>query len=295
MSQKIAVAIIHGAGSQGPEFADEMITKLRRSFEKLLPSNNQSIADKLAIKPIYWADILAKKQRILWNSLMDDDSKLGFGDIRQFIMNFGADAVAYQPGANRREVYDRVHHTVADALNSLAEDCGPQAPLCIIGHSIGTVITHNYLYDLGEAIIANKKIEETITPLEASKTLVLLYMMGSPLALWSLRYDNYRAIPFPGSNVSTLFPQLRPRWVNFYDKDDFLAYPIRSLSSGHRQLAEQGLLIDTQVNVGSIFTSWNPLSHMGYWTSDDITDTIAQDLFNVWQTLNSSVDTRYAI
>jgi hypothetical protein len=292
MSQKIAVAIIHGAGSQGPEFAGAMVAKLKQSFAKLLPSHHQSIADKLAIKPIYWADILAKKQRILWNSVLDDDSKLGFGEIRQFIMNFGADAVAYQPGATRREVYDRVHHTVADALNGLAEACGPQAPLCIIGHSIGTVITHNYLFDLGETIIANKKIEETITPLESSKTLVLLYMMGSPLALWSLRYDNYRAIPFPGSKVSTLFPQLRPKWVNFYDKDDILAYPLRSLSSGHRQLAEQGLLIDTPVNVGNILTSWNPLSHLAYWTSDDITDTIAQDLFEVWRKLNPSANAR---
>ena len=292
MSQKIAVAIIHGAGSQGPEFAEAMVAKLKQSFQNLLPLSNQSIDDKLAIKPIYWADILAKKQRILWNSLLDDDSKLGFGEIRQFIMNFGADAIAYQPGATRREVYDRVHHTVADTLSSLAHDCGPQAPLCIIGHSIGTVITHNYLFDLGEAIIANKKIEETITPLESSKTLILLYMMGSPLALWSLRYDNYRAIPFPGSNVSTLFPQIRPKWVNFYDKDDFLAYPIRSLSNGHRHLAEQGLLIDTPINVGTVFTNWNPLSHMGYWISDDITYVIAKDLFDVWQTLNPDAEDR---
>lgn len=286
MSQKIAIAVIHGAGSQGPDFADPIINKVTRKFQEFLPPENKSIENKLNFKSIFWANILAKKQRILWNSVMDDDEKLGFEEIRKFIMNFGADAVAYQPGAHRREMYNRVHQTMAHTLHDLAEACGDQAPLCIIGHSIGTVVTHNYLFDLRDEKIADTKFWHSITPLEAGKTLTSLYMLGSPLALWSLRYQNYQAIDFPGSDVASLYPQLKPKWANYYDNDDILAYPIRSLSSSHQDLAEQGLLVDIPVNVGGIFSSWNPLSHLQYWTNDKITETIAEDLFEMWQAVN---------
>lgn len=286
MSQKIAVAIIHGAGSQGPDFADPMIVKIIHQFQSRLPDDNQSVQDKLVFRSIYWANILAKKQRILWNTVKDDDDALNFDDIRKFIINFGADAVAYQPGANRREMYNNVHQTMATALNELAVEAGPQAPLCIIGHSIGTVVTHNYLFDLGQKMIADKKFDASITPLEAGKTLGLLYMMGSPLALWSLRYDNYQAIDFPGQKVTTLYPNIKPKWLSFYDKDDILAFPIRSLSAGHQDLYQQGLLQDKAVNVGGFFSSWNPLSHLEYWTNDLIIQTIAGDLFDAWRAAN---------
>lgn len=288
MSQKIAVAIIHGAGSQGPDFADATIARISDRFQDHLPEGDKSVTDKLVFKSIYWANILARKQRILWNSVIDDDGNLSFSGFRKFIINFGADAVAYQPGANRREIYNRVHRTVASTLADLATEAGPQAPLCIIGHSIGTVVTHNYLFDLGEAMIADTKIEDSATLLEAGKTLVLLYMMGSPLALWSLRYDNYKAITFPGPEVPHLYPQLKPKWVSYYDKDDIMAYPIRSLSQEHKALWEQGLLEDVPVNAGGLLSSWNPLSHLEYWTNDVVIETIADDLFNAWQAVNSS-------
>lgn len=288
MTNKVAVAVIHGAGSQGPDFADEMIDLLTERLQSYLPENNQTLHDKIVFKTVYWADILARKQRRLWGSVTDDDQNLSYQDIRKFIINFGADAVAYQPGATRREIYNRVHNTVANCLKTLAAEAGPQAPLCIIGHSIGTVITHNYLFDLGEEIIANQKISQSITPLEAGKTLTLLYFMGSPLALWSLRYENYRAITFPGQQVSNLFPQLQPKWVSYYDKDDILAYPIRSLSASHNELAEQGLLIDVPVNAGGFWTGWNPLSHLEYWTEETIINQVAAGLFEVWQKINPS-------
>ena len=288
MSQPVAVAVIHGAGSQGPDFADATIAKISDRFQDHLPEDDKSVKGKLVFRSVYWANILARKQRILWNTVTDDDGKLSFSSFRKFIINFGADAVAYQPGANRREIYNRVHHTMAAVLAELATEAGPQAPLCIIGHSIGTVVTHNYLFDLGEEMIADTKIESSITPLEAGKTLVLLYMMGSPLALWSLRYNNYQAITFPGSEVAALYAKLKPKWASYYDKDDIMAYPIRSLSSGHKALAEQGLLEDIPVNAGGLLSSWNPLSHLEYWANDFIIQTIADDLFGAWQTLNSS-------
>ena len=286
MSQKIAVAVIHGAGSQNPDYADALIARVKRSFQAWLPPEDKTVADKLVFKVIYWANILAKKQRILWNSVTDDDETLRFTDFRKFIIDFGADAVAYQPGAKRREIYNRVHKTVAAALTELAREAGTDAPLCIVGHSIGTVITHNYFFDLGDDMIADRIFGSSITPLEAGHTLAFLYWLGSPLALWSLRYEHYKAITFPGRDLTARYPGLKPKWVSYYDRDDILAYPIRSLSKGHKQLAEQGLLKDVLIEAGGLLTSWNPLSHLDYLKNEDVTRDIAHDLFEAWQAVN---------
>ena len=287
MSQKIAVAVIHGAGSQDPGYANMLIAGLKQRIQAHLPTDNNTVDDKVVFKVIYWANILAKKQRILWKSVTDDDETLRLTEFRKFIINFGADAVAYQPGAKRREIYDRVHKTVAAALHGLAQEAGPEAPLCIIGHSIGTVVTHNYFFDLGSDMIANSSVGSSISPLEAGNTLAFLYWMGSPLALWSLRYERYKAITFPGRDLDALYPNLKPSWVSYYDRDDILAYPIRSLSSGHRQLADQGLLTDVPIDAGGLLTSWNPLSHLDYFNSDDVSQDIASDLVKAWQAVNS--------
>jgi len=285
VSKKIAVAIIHGAGSQQADFAEPVIAKLTAAFLDHLPDADQSVANKLVFRPIYWANVLAKKQRVLWNTL-ETDGQLDFKAVRKFLMHFGADAVAYQPSASHREVYDNIHQIVTNVLSDLAKKAGPQAPLCIIGHSIGTVITHNYFYDLGYTDAAKNPIINT--PLEKGKTLTFLYTMGSPLAFWSLRYNNYKPIIFPGTEVNNLYPGLNPEWVNFYDKDDILGYPIRSLSSGHKKLAEQGYLEDIQVDSGNILTSWTPLSHLQYWTDNDVIQPIAKSLAKAWQTINTT-------
>lgn len=288
MSQKIAVAIIHGVGSQGPDFADKAIEKLSRAFAKHLPDNNKSVEDKLVLMPIYWADILSQRQRILWQTVEDDaHNKLNFELTRKFFLAFGGDAIAYQPGATRREVYDQIHQTVTNVFSQLASAAGPQAPLCIIAHSIGTVIIHNFLFDLTSDIEANTLDRTIDTPLEKGETLTLFYTLGSPLAVWSLRYQDYRPITFPGSQIPTLYPKAHPKWINYYDKDDILAYPVCSLSTGHKALARQGILRDVEINAGSFLTSWNPLAHTAYWTDNDVVKPVAKDLFETWQAVNA--------
>lgn len=289
MNQKIAVALIHGVGNQGPEFADAMTSELYEAFAALLPADDKSVHDKITIRPVYWADILARKERILWNILKHEDG-LALNTLRNFMMNFVGDATAYQPGRSRREIYERIHTRIASVLHELAEEAGPEAPLCVIGHSLGTVITHNFFFDLGDILAEAPEQLSSLSPCETGQTLALFYTMGSPLALWSMRYDNYIPIPFPGALLAERYPQLKPQWINYYDKDDVLAYPIRAISRGHFQLAKDGLLKDVQVNVGNLFRSWNPLSHMAYWQDKDVVKPVARSLFEAWQAANVPIE-----
>lgn len=285
MSQKIAVAIIHGVGDQGPEFAKAMSDKLKAKLKSIIPEENADINDHFYIIPVFWASILAKKQRRLWQTI-NAEEQLNFDSLRKFMLNFIGDAVAYQPSQTRRQVYEQIHDRYQAVLQDLAIQAGGEAPLCVIAHSLGTIITNNFFFDLGRALAEDPQSPPGRTPLESGQTLALVYTLGSPLALWSLRYDNYVPPPFPGQILADLYPNARPQWINFYDKDDIISYPIRSISPGYAQLVQLGLLEDRQVNVGGLLSSWNILSHFGYWTDPDVVDPIANSLFELWQAIN---------
>ena len=61
------------------------------------------------------------------------------------------------------------------------------------------------------------------------------------------------------------------RWLNFFDADDVLGYPLRPLSASYHDAVSA----DLQIDVGSILKSWNPLSHEEYWTDNDFIAPVA--------------------
>jgi hypothetical protein len=118
------------------------------------------------------------------------------------------------------------------------------------------------------------------TPLEQGETLSLFYTMGSPIALWSLRYPSFgEPIRFPTRTLAVHHPGLQPRWVNFYDPDDVIGYPLKPLNARYRAAVSE----DRPVNVGSWLTKWNPLSHVGYWNDGKVADGVAEGLIDTWR------------
>jgi len=287
---KIAVAIIHGVGKQDPNFADDMMDELRSLFVKA--TNGEAADSELVMKPIYWAPAIQNEEDQLWGRLKDGGD-LGYMKLRQFMVDFAGDAIAYQPTPNDRQIYDKVHGIFADTLHDLSDEAGDRAPLCIISHSLGTVITCNYFYDLHQEFHADTKksfIGKHVlpkigaTPLERGETLTLFYTMGSPIAVWSLRYNNPlfgAPIKVPSPLLSNHYPSLKGEWVNYYDEDDVIGYPLKTLNEAYNLAVKE----DRQVNVGGILTSWTPLSHTEYWTDSDVTKPIAAALADMWRNL----------
>lgn len=288
---KIAVAIIHGVGKQNPDFADAMKQELLARFVEHIGDRAANPADEVVLQPIYWAPALQEPEDELWKK-MRQGGNLDYMTLRRFVVDFAADAIAYQPTPNDRQVYDDIHEIFAGGLNKLAQDAGPQAPLCVIAHSLGTVITCNYFYDLqkefrpGGAGHIPPQVKNQIgdTPLERGETLSRFYTMGSPIAIWSLRYDSPLfgvPIQVPSPLLTAHYPGLKGEWVNYYDEDDILGYPLQTLNSAYG-----GVVKDRAINAGGLFSSWNPLSHTAYWTDNDVTKPIAASLAEMWKTVN---------
>ncbi|MBE2266835.1 MAG: chemotaxis protein [Anaerolinea sp.] len=280
MTQKLAVAVIHGMGNQTEDFADAMITQIN---ELCMPVT----AHDVVIRPVHWTRVLQQEERTLWQRMQASGADLKLPLARRFLIDFLADIIAYQVTPHDSMVYDAVHTVLAETLRSLAEEAGERAPLCIIAHSLGSVIVSNYLYDLQHPHLIPARAQAVMqpTPLEQGDTLALLYMMGSPLALWSLRYRDFGTpIAFPPPAVHDYYPAVVPQWVNFYDPDDVAAFPLQALNTAYASVVTQ----DTRVQVGGVIEGKTPLAHLAYWTDEDVIRPIAEGLIGVWRAVNQA-------
>ncbi|MBP1950516.1 chemotaxis protein [Virgibacillus litoralis] len=281
MTQKIAILILHGAGTPDKHFAEKMIRCISNRFEKKLGVKSS----ELEFEPVFWSAIFAGEQEELWNNLQQNQD-LDYTRMRRFVIEFLSDAVAYQPTSSGGQNYDKVHKLVAKAIRKLKERAGKNAPLCVISHSLGTVVASNYFYDLqfrreNMGVETRKCTHQT--PIEQCETLSLFYTLGSPMALWSMRYIDFGSpIAVPSLDLEKLYPGLKGEWLNFYDKDDVLAYPLKGLNGEYNQAVTK----DVDVNAGGLLTSWNPLSHTKYDTDSEVVRAVADGLIRTWKVVN---------
>ncbi len=280
MTQKIAVAVVHGIGRQAPKFAEEVNEAIQRHC-------HGTCGTDVVIRPVYWAPAMQQKEDALWDRLTAGGIG-NFKDLRRLMIDYVADALAYQPTAYDRKTYDDIHVEYAKTLRTLAAEAGENAPLCIVSHSLGTVISSNFIYDLQKPELISDQVcaEMGDTPLERGETLNFLYTLGSPLALWSLRFRNFgRPIAVPPPQLADHYPDLQSAWINYYDKDDLIGFPLRELCPAYKRAVSA----DREVNVGNLLTSWNPLSHTAYLDDQDVIRPIAESLTYTWQHINGLV------
>jgi hypothetical protein len=280
MGKKVAVAVIHGIGKRAPEFAEQFIDGLQERCW-------QTCGSDIVVRAVDWGYVLQDQEDFLWRRLRGID--LRYRDLRAFFIHFLADAAAYQINSGDRGVYDKIHYRFADTMRQLVYDTDEDAPLCIVAHSLGTIIASNYVWDLQHLNDENSSLPEHLreamddSPLVSGETLTLFYTLGSPIAMWSLRYEDFGVpICVPSPKLQEYYPNLRGEWVNFYDKDDPIAYPLKPLNEQYDEMVAE----DRQVNVGGLLESWNPMSHAAYWKDKDVIDPIAIALMNVWKTIN---------
>jgi hypothetical protein len=105
------------------------------------------------------------------------------------------------------------------------------------------------------------------------------------MPLFTVVYNKIDPIQFPGASVSSAFPpgtsveelQKVAKWLNFYDPDDILGYPLKGLSASYDKTVTE----DISVNVGGITAMWNPASHSEYWTDNSFTIPVTDMLSDI--------------
>lgn len=262
MSAKIAVAVIHGIGSQAnktPQVSDKRTFSagLYKKLRGVL--GGRVMARDVAWREIFWADILQWRQNFYLEQIEDQVSMGPFNARRLLVSNF-ADALAF---SRRGTAYEDLQLRIKQTIRDLRGDCGAETPLLIFAHSFGGRIMSNYIWDL-----QNEEDRRLDDPFENMQTVARFVTFGCNLPLFTFSYPVEEVAPFafPGAALpDQLFDE--PWWTNYFDRQDLLAYPIAPIGPRYRALEERGELADIPVNVGGLTRRWNTLSHDEYWTS----------------------------
>ncbi len=270
MAYKMGVLILHGMGSQLADFAEPMIEELKKRIEKAGCNPND-----IRFRPVHWAPELEKKEKELWNDL-SCGNELDWQKIRKFIISTFADAVAYNQ-REPNEIYTHIHERLHEQLVELRKNDfkNQDKPLIFMGHSLGSHIISNYIWDRQQD--KNKEPGKFgTTPLEKMETLTGIISFGSNIPLFTLALPEIISITFPPDQLEENLKKVA-QWNNFYDSDDVLGYPLKPLSQSYKKTVHE----DIQINVGNIFTSWNLASHMKYWTDNSFTKPVAKFLCKI--------------
>ncbi len=260
--RKIAVAVIHGIGSQAESRpANSTMLSFSKDLHKRIRKElgPKSFDTQIVWREIFWSDVLAPRQMRYLEAIRD---KVNFRSLREFLLFNIADAASYKKtDPDAQSAYNMIHGRIRDVLRELREDTDDDTPLIIMAHSFGSQIMSNYIWDMQQATT------KAPTPFERMETLGGFLTFGSniPLFLFSYAPENIQPISYPGVKLPDEMQQHYPWWLNFYDKDDIVAFPLRETGPAYEAMVDSGQIDEIMIDVGNIFTSWTPKSHTAYW------------------------------
>lgn len=262
MAAELGILVIHGMGSQAPDFAAEMIEEINGRIDDL----GKDPGD-IAWQPIHWADILEPRQsQYLRDAKRSAD--LNYVSIRRFLLSAFGDASGYQQvKGSGNNTYDKIHKRVKNKIKSLyVTGLGSKnKPMLILAHSLGGHIMSNYVWDMQNSDTSG------MSPFERMDKLSGMVTFGCNIPFFTFAYDDVIPIEFPPAGLSQALKN-KAKWLNYYDSDDVLGYPLKSINPAYDNTVSE----DISINVGGLFSSWNPLSHNEYWTDNDFTKPVSQ-------------------
>lgn len=276
MAQEIVLLAIHGMGDTKTTFAD----KFKRKLSKELGGEWL----KVYFDTVYYQSIFQPNEDRVFKQtkkLYDIDSIW----LRKFLLFGFSDAAglernAHDPGSP----YEQAQEVILESLDKAFDFLGGVRPVVCIAQSLGCQVLSNYIWDA-----QSKKPKQGIwkgsgpsgakrgSPLDKFrrlKSLKFVYTTGCniPIFVSGFTEENIKAVATSSKGYSF-------RWKNFYDPDDALGWPLKSLSRSFKDEVYR----DYAINAGGIFKSWNPLSHTGYWTDDDVLEPLANDIRKLLQ------------
>ncbi len=175
----------------------------------------------------------------------------------------------------RKTVFSRILSELEKKNTSLEN-----LSLTFICHSAGTVITHDFLY----ALFNTRKPSSSQAYIPLIKTarqkakmgkirLRRLYTIGSPITPFILRSNPMLEGFANGKTLNTkelgILPQDGlgdPRWVNFWDKDDIISFPVRPIYGNPKSIE------DAYPDVSDRLSK----AHTAYWKNKGVARRIAE-------------------
>jgi len=275
----VALVSVHGMGETPRNYAAEVFGQMR---SRLGPD----LRERLACYSVYYQDILQKNEQLVWNRV-DRQSKVHYDELRKFMLFGFADAAGLE---NRKEIPGSVYELAQGeiARNLLGACTANHAmPVVFLAHSLGCQVLSSYLYDAQKAraggrveagvwrdidgwarMAVGRVLSEREKLYLAGGTCSGLMTTGCNIPIFVAAHRNMHIKPI--APPTPIF-----HWLNLYDPDDVLGWPLQPLSEDYRVLVEDRAINAGQGAVNWMLKSWNPLSHSAYWQDNAVLEPLA--------------------
>lgn len=232
---KVAIVYIHGQGTYKENSYKEMMENVLGEVEY-----NKS---QVEIFPVmYYSKIQGNQDKLL--SRMNSVPWMLSRIREKLVSSFGDPSTIY---FNKKE-YDYVMSKVKDQFINAQKYVGNKGHIVLIGHSLGSIIASNYLWDANKAGIKYTNLKLMITT-------------GSPLFVF-----------ISGKDVDDIKPirkqSFRFKWINFYNSRDPLSSEYENFSPEYKDLVE-----DVKIKGGLYF-----FAHGKYKSSKKCYKRIAKEI-----------------
>ena len=267
MAKKISFLTLHGMGETKQSYYQELRDDLIQRVGK------DAWNDDIHFDHVFYQDILQKPQIEYFKRIRNKvDSK----KLRKFLLYGFSDAGGLEYSRTIDDsAYERTQKRIFDALGrAFAAVESPQSPVVFIAQSLGCQVLSNYIWDamrdrrpdFGVWQHDHDELDADDIDFRRLGTLRVFVTTGCNIPIFVGGLPRADRIPIERPHDDFV-------WENYYDEDDALGWPLQALSDGYKALVR-----DIEVNVGNIFSSWNPLSHTGYWTDADVQKPLADHL-----------------
>lgn len=276
---QVALITVHGMGETPRDYAAGVFGEMRMRL-------GAPLRDRAAFFSVYYQDILQKNEQTVWERV-DSAGKVHYDELRKFMLFGFADAAGLE---NRKEdpgsVYELAQGQIARALLAACV-ANPGMPVVFLAHSLGCQVLSSYIYDAQKALRGERveagiwrdidgwsrpALGRVLTGREqhflAAGTCPALVTTGCNIPIFVAAHKEMHIKPIAP-------PTPRFHWLNLYDPDDVLGWPLQPLSPGYRALVEDRTINAGQGAVNWLLKSWNPLSHNSYWKDKEVLEPLA--------------------
>lgn len=256
---KLGILTLHGMGDAKPNFD----LPLRKELQDQWPSE---ISDNITFQAAHYHPAMQGTQEQTMERMRDQSKHLRWNESREFFLYAFSDATTYHLHPERQDsVYQEVHRIVQKNIKHLQGQLEANSPIVIIAQSLGGQVISNYLWDAQH----NRGIWDNQTPDETGliPQLQLLITTGCNIPLFVSGFKDIQPISKPRDDF---------QWLNFFDNDDVLGWPLEPLSPEYGELVS-----DRAINTGL-----TPLSHRNYWKDRDFVNPAAIRIRQLYEAMS---------
>lgn len=280
MKKKIGVITVHGMGDTCLDYSKELRTKLERKIGSIKWEN-------IHFESIYYQNILQDNQKVVWERMEELSSKkLSWRELRKFMLYGFSDGASLEHKADEdNSVYKQTQKIIANSLRNTRNQLVKQdSPVIIIAQSLGGQVLSNYIWDAQtDKGVWDPKSPDYIKPTVKEQdflrleTMRYLFTTGCNIPLFVAGFDQINAISKNSTNeIREKKMHQDFQWLNYYDKDDVLGWPLQPLSDGYNKLVE-----DIEIDSGNPLVGLTPFSHKHYWSDRDFINPLVEKITNL--------------